>query len=168
MADDGIADSTVDFGRGMGPGSRSLRSLGRGHELLFSFLKQQRIPGRGNRRLPRSGVHAGREAVVRLPLTDPPQATSHGARARFITRTTHYKLRTTYRLLGPCQAISQGFVAVDGPTTCHELRATGQPSYHVPRTTYYAPCTTLTAPAGAGRAGRRGRSGRWADRSAFA
>jgi len=31
------SDLTVDSGRGMDPGSRALRALGRGYELLFSF-----------------------------------------------------------------------------------------------------------------------------------
>ncbi len=67
----------VVYWRGMGPGSRALRALGRGHDSLSVFTKQQRIPGRGSRRLPGSEGHAARKVEIELPLTSPPQATSY-------------------------------------------------------------------------------------------
>jgi len=104
MLDDSLA-LTVASWRGMGPRiksgagpvSRSLRSLGRGHELLSLSCDQIRIPGRP--RLVARGesvVHAERETKIESPLMSPPHATIYRPQASPATmhRYYDYVLRT--------------------------------------------------------------------------
>ena len=110
------------------PGTRTVFSL---------FLKQQRIPGRGNRRLPRSGVHAVGEAMIFVAVNWP---------------TTSYRPPTTSRLSripgrprrgqrpreirGPCRTAPRDSVAADGSTTCHIPRSSFITTHYALRTKY--------------------------------
>jgi len=106
----------------MGPGSRALRALGRGHELHLRPLSRRR---------------PGWKAEILSPLTDLPQAT-HNKPLFSYPRTRQPKVA---EIRGPCCAVLQDSVAADGLTTGYEPRSTSPfyYTYYALRTTYYVP-----------------------------
>ena len=96
---------TVDSGRGMDPPIMSGASpacagqddpLGRGYGLPLLFRNRSRSPGRVSYERTRPGVHAVGEAVISLPLTGSPRATSCTPQAARCPATTNYAPRTRH------------------------------------------------------------------------